>query len=77
MFLVHMLSLTATVIPFNGPSETGPASSGMTYTSAFTLAFFCSTAWRHEACAAEVMSEREEILRWPSVLLCCRHRRMI
>jgi hypothetical protein len=45
IFLVHMLSLTATVMPFNGPSETGPASSsGTTCTSAFTLAFFCSTA---------------------------------
>jgi hypothetical protein len=49
MFLVHMLSLTATVMPFNGPSETAPASSGATQTSAFTPSFFFSTAWRHEA----------------------------
>jgi hypothetical protein len=44
IFLVHMLSLAAIVMPSNGPSETGPVSSGTTYTSAFTLAFFFSTA---------------------------------
>jgi len=63
MFLVHMLSLTATVTPSNGPRETGrSASSGTTYTSAFTLAFFSSTAWRHEACVAVVLGKREESL---------------
>ena len=77
IFLVHMLSLTAIVIPFNGPSGTGAASSGTTYTSAFTLAFLFSTTWRHEARSAVVARKREERLRCPIVLLCCRHRRMV
>lgn len=48
MLLVHMLSLIATVVPSKGPRETGAGSSGTTYTSAFTLAFFALTACRHE-----------------------------
>ena len=62
IFSVHMLSLTATVVPLNGPRGTGAASSGATYTSAFTLAFFFSTASRHEGCVAVVPRKREESL---------------
>ena len=69
--LVHMLSLIATVIPFNCPCETGVGSSGTTYMSAFTLAFFCLTACRHETCVA-VVAKKQECL-----LVCCRrHGRM-
>lgn len=59
IFLVHMLSLTATVVPLNGPRGTGAASSGATYTSAFTLAFFFKTASRHEGCIAVVLRKRK------------------
>jgi len=69
MFLAQMLSLIATVIPFNFPRETRGGSSGMTYTSAFTPAFFSLTVRRHENCAV-VERARDESLRWLSVVLC-------
>ena len=62
IFLAHMLSLIATVIPLNCRRETGVGSSGTTYTSAFTLAFFSLTACRHEVCVAVVERKRDESL---------------
>ena len=72
MFLAHMLSLIATVIPFSCPGETGVGSSGTTYTSAFTLAFFCLTACRHGTCVGVVERKECESLWGPMVFLCCR-----
>lgn len=62
MFLVHMLSLIATVIPFNRPREARAGSSGTTYTSAFTLAFLTLTACRHDTCVAVAESKQDENL---------------
>jgi len=62
IFLAHMLSLIATVIPFNSPRETRVGSSGMTYTSAFTLAFFSLTVRHHENCVTVVERIRDESL---------------
>lgn len=49
IFLVHILSFTATVMSCNGPSEMVPSSSGATYTSAFTLSFLFCTVTRQDA----------------------------
>jgi hypothetical protein len=77
MFLTHILSLIATVMPFSCPGETGVGSSGTVYTSAFTLAFFFLTTCRHEACVSVVERKECESLWGPMVFLCCRrHGRM-
>ena len=77
MFLTHMLSLIATVMPFSCPGETGVGSSGTTYTSAFTLAFFFLTTCRHEARVGVVERKECESLWGPRVVLCSRrHGRM-